>query len=586
MMNFSVLCTLLVVSVSLITLLETEVFAETQQHLLKVDTQPKIFYISGAGLYDEGDTAVTGKAPLVWNEYRFIGWKVDGTWYADNPVTLTMDRAHEVVALYEKGTPTSKVTIDTIPREANIVVDDIIYTPSDFPLNFYWEEGTEHSIELLEKTSSNGIRYVLDSWNDQNISQTKIITVGEEDINLVGILKSQYKLTLLSEHGEIEGSGWYDKGTVVDFEVWPEEIFDRNDSQRKFVFESWDRGDYRNSISNSVIMEKPLTVKANWDEYFWLDLKSTSNDVNLSGTGWYPKGQKVALSAYGASTQSSDTQSEFLRWENTGEHAALIDRSDSITTSVILNNPATITAVWKNSYFVNVVSPYGTTLGGGYYDEGEYAEISIKSTEIEVQQNRMKVIFDGWETGDASIVALDESEKKQYSENIKILVDSPMTILANWKTMYYLDLQSDRGLPTGDGWYEENTIASIGLEPPKNPAGMWVRYVPEGWRGDHSSEATSANVIMNKPKALKAMWREDASPAIVNSSVLLGIGITGFVVYDKTQKKNILTMITQKLSKQHPPKQHTPKQEPTTNQKEKKKLQRKWKKSRGKRNEN
>ena len=574
-MKFLGICSLFLLSIVLLTF-STSAFAETQQHLLKVDTQPRIFYINGYGLYDEGETVVTGKAPLIWDEYRFIGWKVDGTWYADNPVTLTMNKAHEAIAYYEKGTPTSKITIDTVPREANIVVDNIIYTPNEYPLNFYWDEGSEHSIELLDQTSSDGVRYVLDSWNDQNISQTKTITVGEDDINLVGLLKPQYKLTLLSEYGETDGHGWYDKGSVVDFEVWPEEIFDENDSQKKFVFESWDRGDYRNSITNSVVLEKPLTVKANWKEYYWLELKSTSKDVSLSGTGWYPERQKVALSAYGASTQTSDTQSEFLRWENSGEHPALIDRSDSITTSVILDNPATITAVWKNSYFVNVVSPYGTTLGGGYYDEGEYAEISIKSTEIEVQQNRMKVIFDGWETGDASIVSLTDSEKDQFSENIKVLVDSPMTILANWKTMYYLDLQSDRGLPTGDGWYEANKIANIGLEPPKNPAGMWVRYVPEGWRGDHSSESISANVMMNKPKMLKAVWREDASPAIVNTSVLLGIGITGFVVYDKTQKKNILTLITQKISKTKPNKVT----------KEKKQFKKHWKKYKGKKNEN
>lgn len=80
-----------------------EASAQQQTHQLTVKAVPNIIFISGSGAYTEG-TSVTLKAvPLQWQDYVFIGWKVDGRWSLENPPIIRMDRSHTVEAFYEKS---------------------------------------------------------------------------------------------------------------------------------------------------------------------------------------------------------------------------------------------------------------------------------------------------------------------------------------------------------------------------------------------------------------------------------------------------------------------------------------------------
>src|SRR3990170_4163756 len=51
----------------------------------------------------------------------------------------------------------------------------------------------------------------------------------------------------------------------------------------RYVFDSWDFGDYVNSPSNSVDLTEPVTVKATWTPQYKLDIKPSIPDYNTFG---------------------------------------------------------------------------------------------------------------------------------------------------------------------------------------------------------------------------------------------------------------------------------------------------------------
>src|SRR3990172_10471385 len=93
------------------------------QHYHKVTSNPNILFIGGAGFYDEGKVVTLDKIPEVWQDYVFIRWKIDGLWANQNPPIISMNRNHDVEAVFEKQTGIGKIIIDAIPRISEITVD-------------------------------------------------------------------------------------------------------------------------------------------------------------------------------------------------------------------------------------------------------------------------------------------------------------------------------------------------------------------------------------------------------------------------------------------------------------------------------
>ncbi len=69
------------------------------------------------------------------------------------------------------------------------------------------------------------------------------------------------------------------------------------------------------------------------------------------------------------------------------------------------------------------------------------------------------------------------------------------------------------------------------------PVGMWSTMVFDGWVGDYDGEASNGRVIINKPKTVIAEWKEDRTPAIVNSIVLAAVAAVGIIFYSKTRNR-------------------------------------------------
>ncbi len=260
---------------------------EEGNYLLRVTSSPNIIYIAGGGFYDAG-TSVTLKAPEEWRDFKFEGWEIDGRWSSENPLTIVMNRGHSIEAVYSKTASVDEIIVDAVPRVTEITVDGTIYLSSELPLSFDWQQGSDHTIiisDIVNETPD--MRYKFDSWKDRSKETFRSITVGEDNRNIIALYKTQYYFKPLTELGSVMGGGWHDEGSTVTFELESDIIIDKKDENVRYVFNSWDVGDYPRSATNTINVEKPISAKATWNKQYKLVLNTNVPDYELFGTGWY-----------------------------------------------------------------------------------------------------------------------------------------------------------------------------------------------------------------------------------------------------------------------------------------------------------
>ena len=149
------------------------------------------------------------------------------------------------------------------------------------------------------------------------------------------------------------------------------------------------------------------------------------------------------------------------------------------------------TANYETQHQLLIESAYGEPEGEGWYDAGSTATISVAS----IEEPTTRHIFTGW-SGD-------------YSEDIataSVIMDSPKSITANWRTDYLLTIESTYGEPEGEGWYESGSTVTISVAPSE---GMLIRHIFAGWSGDYSGDTATASLTMDSPMAVTANWRTD-----------------------------------------------------------------------------
>jgi len=132
-------------------------------------------------------------------------------------------------------------------------------------------------------------------------------------------------------------------------------------------------------------------------------------------------------------------------------------------------------------YYLNVVSPYGTPAGQGWYYNGTTAFASLAGGLID-HGNETRRVFAQW-NGDAS--------GNNFTESSSILMNQNRTASAVWNTQYYLTVRTvPDGVATipGEGWYNQGTNKALTA-----PAGAGYAFVY--WDVDGTSQGNGTNPI-------------------------------------------------------------------------------------------
>ena len=123
--------------------------------------------------------------------------------------------------------------------------------------------GGNHTLELPQAaTLSQEERVFLASLED-NTSKNTIQLSLDRDRAINVSYRTQYLLTVDSEHGSIQGAGWYDANSTATVVV----TLDLNQSSGKNVspiFTGWSDDQNNRNLSRQVFMDSPKTITARW----------------------------------------------------------------------------------------------------------------------------------------------------------------------------------------------------------------------------------------------------------------------------------------------------------------------------------
>ncbi|MDY6917264.1 MAG: S8 family peptidase [Chloroflexota bacterium] len=250
----------------------------------------------------------------------------------------------------------------------------------------------------------------------------------------------------------------------------------------QYVFTSWSDG--VTTPSRTVSDEGTYTAQYKMQHY----LTVASEHGSPSGEGWYDVGATATTGAAEETVTADGTRYLFVKWA--------VDGADQTgnPVSVTMNAPHTAATTYSTQHYLTVASAHGNPSGQDWYDEG--ATASTGTAESPILDGDTRFIFQHWTLDDAV----------QSDDSLSVTMDAPHTAATTYRTQHYLTVNSRYGDPTGDGWYDEGTAATVSVT---SPVGTIVRKVFTGWSGDLSDDSPSATVVMDSPKTVTAQWRND-----------------------------------------------------------------------------
>lgn len=330
--------------------------------------------------------------------------------------TIAVDGTDTYVAYY---TGTVHVTIDTLPTFQEILVDGMPYIT---PRLFYWDIGSVHAVEaheLIAVGQNASLRF--SHWSDGGSRSHDIVI--EESGAFVAHYDRFYRVGLdtvpsglnLSVNGTMltaPAHFWWREGYTVELEaISPQE---HNGTRHLFIM--WADGYYL--PKRTIVVSGAVTYVALYKPQHYLSVIIPPPLVSFGpvsvGAGWYDDG---SLATAGLAVPEFEYDSGrrwvFLSWE--GDASGTDFRASE---PMLMDRPRTALVAWKAQFLLTVESEHGSPTGGGWYDEGSPAAVSI---EEEVSIGGHVYRFQGW-SGHVST----------SSSWLTLRMDSPATLVAHW----------------------------------------------------------------------------------------------------------------------------------------------------------
>lgn len=164
-----------------------------------------------------------------------------------------------------------------------------------------------------------------------------------------------------------------------------------------------------------------------------------------------------------------------------------------------LTADTTLMASYKIQHYLTVDSPFASTLGSGWYDSGTYAYSGV-SKGVVSGGTGVLFAFTHWS---------QDASGTNFAKSDPIYMDRPKIATANWRTLYYLTMNTcpqNLGGTSGEGWYEEGQTATIGCTETIYPSDG-VKCIFTMWSGDASDSSTTTTVYMDSPKTATANYK-------------------------------------------------------------------------------
>ncbi len=224
-------------------------------------------YQNSAGVYSIGPETESYQYDPVYGIMLGASWnqKFDGTetggvgsWtetYSENAQFVDSSLSFTVTA-----------TVSAEPSaNVYVTVDGVKYASSQLPAKLIWVIGSTHTLAINSTIQGNGVRYVFVQWSDGSTDASRSLTVTQ-DTTLTATYKTQYQLTVVSDIGSPQGSGWYDANSDATFSVTASQTEPGFLGMLggKIAFTGWSGDSTTTSPTGTIKMDGSKTVRANW----------------------------------------------------------------------------------------------------------------------------------------------------------------------------------------------------------------------------------------------------------------------------------------------------------------------------------
>ncbi len=316
----------------------------------------------------------------------------------------------------------------------------------------------------------------------------------------IGVFTLRYQLTI--DDGGVGantvGEGNYTPGRIVTISI--DSIVVDSSGKTRYRFLRWEGegpGSYSGtSVTATVMMLGPIKETAVWKEEYWLEVNSGVEADTL--TGWYEKGSSQQIWVHEYYNIADGERNHFIRWE--GDGSGSYTGTDTLIT-VVLNEPVVESVVWEREYYLNVVSSFGSPSGEGWYLDGDTATFSITGSQNSGPSTRYS--FKRWVgTGEGSYTGSDTIHT--------VIMNNPITETAEWDVQYFLDIISDHGSPSGEGWYDANSVVKISIDTldymDQQRRYHFIKWEGSGSEWAYTGEDPSPLIHMKGPVTESAVW--------------------------------------------------------------------------------
>lgn len=188
--------------------------------------------------------------------------------------------------------------------------------------------GDIHIEAQKEIAVGRGVRKVFDEWKWLTRSNPTTLRMTS-NANLYLSYRTQFYLSVSSQHGAPVGEGWYEAGTAANITVNP--IIDFMNGTR-LVFSGWTGDEKIDSSAGRIIIDRPKTLRANWRWQYEIQIStrglppdtSVSVTVNENRTSltapfkhrqWIDSNSALIISIFPTNLTSSETRFVFRQWQ-------------------------------------------------------------------------------------------------------------------------------------------------------------------------------------------------------------------------------------------------------------------------------
>ncbi len=191
-----------------------------------------------------------------------------------------------------------------------------------------------------------GTRRVFTGWSGDNQGTNPGGTIAvTRPITVVATWKTQHWVTVENSGGQVDQESlWVDEGSTITITASsPAAVIEK---RTRLVFVSWSGSSTSTELKVTVLVNAPVTIKANWKTQYYFSISTPLSQAR--GEGWYDAG---TLASFGVI--ETRVPSGFLGWlgvSNVFQHWTGDVATEQASGSVLMDSPKVITAVWGMDY--------------------------------------------------------------------------------------------------------------------------------------------------------------------------------------------------------------------------------------------